>query len=88
MEEIDAHMERFGATHELYARANDLDTELRGRSDEIFAMPATTFDGILAKFRLARLLDTNLNDWDTWDAHDPWTEHVERDLRRLAGGAA
>ena len=90
LKEVTAHRERFGATNELYARANELDHELRGRADTIFAMPSATFDGIHAKFRFARLLETSLDldSWQTWDAHDTWTEHVEHDLERLAGGAA
>ncbi len=76
-------------------RANEADTKIRRVSADLFALPALTLEGVLAKVALAHdILDyLELGDAETWDFRGgdsaaPWTLQIQRDLERLAGGAA
>ena len=90
----DAILERHGC-HEPWDRLNKLDRKARRRSVRLFAIPAHTLDGVLAKTKLAHDMRDclDISDADTWDIFEDdrphcWTRQVQRDLERLAGGAA
>jgi hypothetical protein len=81
---------------DLADRSNDLGKAAGGAANVVFALPARTLPGVLAKFRIVRLTvgdnyqgnlggDEDLDAFQEYDA--PWFPTVIADLERLAGRA-
>ena len=86
----DMHWGRYGY-HELSDKWNALGTVCRRASVDLFALPAQTVEGVLAKVRLAHEMYDHADEtWDIYHDESPsyWTLQIQRDLERLAGGAS
>ncbi len=79
--------ERFGY-YPAYDRANRLDLQARKDVKPVFALPARTLRGALAKLQLANWLRKQLEEPDDWADHGEWELASQRDFERLLGGAA
>ncbi len=78
--------ERFGY-YAKYDRANRLDLQARKAVNPVFALPARTLKGALAKLQLANWLRPILEDPDDWVEAGEWELAAQRDFERLAGRA-
>ena len=81
-----AHRERFG-WREPYERWCSLSEQGRKAAKRIFALPARTLKGALAKLQLANWLRPALQYPDDWAAHGEWEVACQNDFERLVGRA-
>ena len=71
-----------------YDRANRLDLQARKDVKPVFALPARTLKGALAKLRLANWLRKQLEEPDDWADNGEWEIASQRDFERLLQRAA
>ncbi len=79
--------ERFGY-YTAYDRANRLEKQARKAVNPVFALPARTLKGALAKLQLANWLRKQFEEPDDWADHGEWEVASQRDFERLLQKAA
>ena len=71
-----------------YDRATPLEKQARKAVKPVFALPARTLKGALAKLQLANWLRKQFEEPDDWADHGEWELAAQRDFERLLQRAA